>query len=100
MQSLEVSGAVRPLQGSLGIKGLVFALWQVLLNVRIRSRRWQHNLSFSDNKSGCQTRECYVITESRVSSCRFYGTSLGLFKIHTLCGSIALCGAEIGYFGK
>jgi hypothetical protein len=40
---------------------LMHALWQALLNVRIAARRWQYDLSFSENKFGCQTPEWYVI---------------------------------------
>jgi len=40
----------------------MFALWQVPLNVRVTAGGGNTNLSFDDNKFGCQTRERYVIT--------------------------------------
>ena len=38
MQSLEVSGAVRPLYGSLGVKGLNSITWHLLIRVAAPSK--------------------------------------------------------------
>jgi hypothetical protein len=46
----------------LTLRLLIFALWQVLLNARVMAEGANTNLSFDDNKFGCQIREWYVIT--------------------------------------
>jgi len=44
MQRLEVSGAVRPLQGSLGVKGLISKTRLLLLLINSETNAWHNTL--------------------------------------------------------